>query len=175
MLFSPGFSHGSDLGVGDQRTRRKSIFLTTTLEVASGWVQLRHQQSLTAVDRNRHDDADPKARAVGRRLLRTGQRQAGRLAYVSVCAFISRRSTCSPSSDTAESVVVLGLVNEFIHGRNRSRSQKHDYVSKSLNAELLRVQRQVKALKLRGLALPTKTAATAATVSKAISSRRHAS
>ena len=52
---------------------------------------------------------------------------------------------------------------EFIHGRNRARSHMHNhwskFVAKSINAKnLLVVQRQVEALKVCALALPTKTA-----------------
>ena len=85
---------------------------------------------------------------------------------------------------------MLGLVKsslsvvpvEFIHGRNSSRSHKHDlwsnFVAKSLNAEnLLRVQRQVKAMKLYEPAFQTKTANQQPwqpRYRKALSSRHHA-
>ena len=64
----------------------------------------------------------------------------------------------------AWSMLLSVVLVEFIHGRNRSRSHKHNvwsnFVAKSPSVEnLLRVQRA---------------AATASTVSKAISSRRHA-
>ena len=64
------------------------------------------EQSLAAVDRHRLEDTDPRARDVGRRLCRAGRREAGCL----------RRTRCSLSADSAERVVMLGLVNSSLRG-----------------------------------------------------------
>ena len=63
----------------------------------------------------------------------------------------------------AWSILLSVVPVEFVHGRNRSRSHKHDlsnnFVAKpSTRRTLRRVQRQVKALKLCQPALLTKTA-----------------
>ena len=145
--------------------QKKSIFLTTALEVASVWVQLRHHQSLTAVDRYRHDDADPRARAVAEDSCEhVDDKQDAWLVIPFVRLFRDdRRSLNEPTLQKAlwcwGCSILLSVVHvEFINGRNRSRSQKHDFVSKFLNAEnFLRVQRQVRALKCEP-ALPTKAA-----------------
>ena len=64
------------------------------------------EQSLAAVDRHRLEDTDPRARDVGRRLCRAGRREAGCL----------RRTRCTLSADSAERVVMLGLVNSSLRG-----------------------------------------------------------
>ena len=79
---------------------------------------------------------------MGRQLFRAARREAGRLAYDSVCSFLSRRPTCSLSTDSVESVVVLGLVKSSfrcscgVHPRAQPLTLAHARPLEQLRCEI---------------------------------------
>ena len=107
-----------------------------------------------------------------RQLFRAGRREAGTLGLTIPVVRLfrdDRRALFQPTVQKALwcwawSILLAVVLVGFIHGRNRSRSHMHDNLeqhrfSKFLSAaNLQRVRRQVKALKLCELALPNQTA-----------------